>query len=90
MNYKIGDKVVFIFDPLKIYAWKLDNYGIYEIENIAYGSSDFDDYKKGEFYYSVKNKSCTTSWFEYDDFLPLKKYRKLKLKKLNDRNKSNR
>jgi hypothetical protein len=83
MKYKIGDKVVFKSQPYKQYAWKLNDYEVYEIRSCAFATENSDDYKMNTFYYSVKDKKGTeTSWFEHDDFITIKKYRKLKLKKI--------
>jgi hypothetical protein len=79
MGYKIGERVIFMSQPKKEYGWKLKDFEEYIICNRA-----FDEIE----YYTVRNISGSeeTSWFEEDDFLTLKEYRKLKLKKLKNGN----
>ena len=83
MKYKIGDKVVFKAQSHKQYAWKLNDYEVYEIRCTAFSNENGTDYKPNTLYYGVKDKKGTeTCWFEYDDFISLKKYRKQKLQKI--------
>jgi len=72
--YNKGDKVVFIRNPDIFYLWDLVDYNTYIIdEKLTYN---------GEIYYSVRDNRLTeTSWFQGNDFVSIKEYRKLKLKK---------
>jgi hypothetical protein len=84
MKYKIGDKVIFKAQPYKQYAWKLNDYEIYTIIKKAFSDENTTHYKPNTEYYGVKDKfGSETTWFEYDDFITLKRYRKLKIQKLN-------
>lgn len=77
MKYKIGDSVIFKSQSHKDYSWKLNDFEEYTISNRAF------DIKCVRVFYEVEDKYGTlTSWFEDDDFLTLKEYRKLKLKKI--------
>jgi len=83
MKYKIGDKVIFKSQACKEYAWTLNDYEEYEIINKAFSDEYSTNYKPNTTYYSVKDKKGTeTSWFEAKDFISVKKYRRLKLKKI--------
>ena len=84
MKYKIGDKVIFKAQPAKVYAWILNDYEEYVIVNRAFSDEYSTDYKPNTTYYGVKDKKGTeTTWFEENDFITIKRYRKLKLKKIN-------
>jgi len=53
------------------------------IKNTAISSENSRDYKPNTIYYGVKdNKGQETTWFEAEDFITLKEYRRLKLKKI--------
>ena len=84
MKYKIGDKVIFKAQTDKVYAWKLDNYKEYIIVNKAFSDENSTDYKPNTTYYGVSDRKGTqgTCWFEAEDFITLKKYRKQKLQKI--------
>lgn len=83
MKYKIGDRVIFKTNQYKQYSWKLNDFEEYTITNRAFSADMSSDYKPNVIYYEVQDKYGTkTSWFENDDFLTLKKYRKLKLQKI--------
>ena len=78
MKYKIGDKVVFIKKSHKEYACPLNDYEEYIINNRAFDKMGID------MYYGVKHKNGTeTTWYDENDFIGLKEYRKKKLEKIN-------
>jgi len=82
MQFKKGDKVFYIGGDDFKYAWKLNKNEEYEICDMAY-----KDIKCSEFRYGVKptNKNATwatSTWYNEEDFITLKEYRKLKLLKL--------
>lgn len=81
-KFEIGQKVVFIKKSNKEYAWSLKKYNIYEIKDIA---SDFIDFSTEKIYYYSVNYDNKSSWYIENDFIDLKEYRKLKLKKLNEK-----
>lgn len=84
MNYKIGDRVIFKAQIYKQYAWRLNDYEEYVIIKKALSDENTTDYIPNTTYYGVRdNKGTETTWFEYDDFITLKKYRKQKLRKIN-------
>ena len=78
MKYKIGDKVVFIKKASsKEDAWPLVDYEEYII---THRSSDINTC------YGVKSKEKYgdySTWYEEQDFIGLKEYRKLKLERIN-------
>lgn len=79
MKYKIGDTVIFISKPDKYHSWELENYKKYTIVNRAFYKYDPDTY-----HYAVDNNNGTqTSWYDEEDFITLKEFRKIKLEKLN-------
>lgn len=89
-EYKIGDKVFFIKQPNKSYAWLLNDYEEYTICNSSYELIDIIDGVKDVYKnvvikkYGVKNKkgNIETTWFDANDFITLKEYRKIKIKNL--------
>lgn len=84
MKYKIGNKVIFKSQPYKEYAWKLNDFEEYTISNRAFDINKTFDIKSIKNYYEVADKNGNkTCWFEEDDFLTLREYRKLKIKKIN-------
>ena len=82
MRFKKGDKVFFIGDDELKYAWKLDKNEEYEICDMAYKDEHFIEFRYGV-KPTNKNTTWTTStWYNEEDFITLKEYRKLKLQKL--------
>jgi len=83
-KFKKGQKVVFINKSKREYAWPLMEYKEYKIEGLA---TDFEDFSnKKTYYYSVSyDANSWSSWYLEEDFIDLKKYRKLKLEKLNEK-----
>lgn len=80
MKFRIGDNVIFIKRSYKEDAWPLNNYEKYTITNRAFDRMGIDTF------YAVKdNNGKESTWYIEDDFLTLKEYRKLKIKKLNER-----
>ena len=71
IKYKIGDKIVFIGNPVG-YPWNLNKYEQYEIINKA-----FD--KTGKGFYGVID-----TWYAEEDFISIKELRREKLAKLNE------
>ena len=85
MKYKIGEKVVFIKKSYKSDSWKLNNYEEYIITEHAFNKYYTDDYNAYTHYYGVRHKNGSeTTWYDEMDFVSLKEYRKLKLKKINE------
>lgn len=82
MQYNIGDKVVFIKIPNKKYAWELNNYECYTVFDISKTRLGVPLNEQKLYYGVLDCKGSVTTWYEYNDFIPLKKYRKEKLKKL--------
>ena len=85
MLYNIDDNVIFIGKKNKKYKHNLNKYEIYKIfdtlEHIGIPREEQD------IYYGVIDKyNMVTTWFEYDDFILLKDFRRKKLKKLNKLN----
>jgi hypothetical protein len=84
LMYKIGDKVIFKAQSYKQYAWRLNDFEEYIIIKMAFSDETTTDYIPNTMYYGVRDKNGVEStWFEYDDFITLKKYRKQKLRKIN-------
>jgi hypothetical protein len=78
MKYKIGEKVVFLKKYHEEDAWPLIDYEEYQISDKSFDSMGI------EIFYGVKHKNGTrTTWYNEMDFIGLKEYRKLKLKKIN-------
>lgn len=77
MYYNIGDKVIFL-GPNRKNKWKLDINRIYTIyDRLEHLGVPLDEQK---LYYAVLDSDgIVTNWFEYDEFMPIKKYRKEKL-----------
>ena len=69
-KYKIGDKVIFIGEPDK-FTWKPIKYKEYKILDIQY-----DKYYP---FYLIKDDN---TYLRFSSFISIKKYRKLKLKKI--------
>lgn len=85
MKFDIGDRVIFIKKSDKEDSWKLNNFEEYVITGVSKNLVSRKDYPIIGFYYGVKHKSGSeTTWYLEDDFLTIKEYRKLKLKKLNE------
>lgn len=79
MKFKINDKVIFVKRSYKEYAWQLNENEEYTINNVAFDSMGIDTY------YGVIHKNGTEStWYLDCDFISVKEYRKLKLKKINE------
>ena len=83
MKYTIGTKVVFFKKSNEKYAFELKNFQSYTILNRV-----VEFHKLGTIdYYSVayNDGKSESSWYLEMDFIELKEYRKLKLKRLNDK-----
>ena len=84
MKYKIGEKVIFLKKSYKNDSWKLNKYEEYVITEHSFNKYYTDDYNAYTHYYGVKQKNGSEStWYDEMDFIGLKEYRKLKLKKIN-------
>ncbi len=92
MKYKIGEKVIFLKKSSKEDGWPLNNYEEYIITESSYSGDrrypyhHDNDYTPNTYYYGVKSKEkygSTSTWYEEQDFIGLKEYRKLKLEKIN-------
>lgn len=78
MKFKNDDRVIFYPKLNKTYSWKLDDFEEYTIIN------NYHDNNINKSFYIVKDhKDTQISWFEEEDFITKKEYRKLKLKNLN-------
>jgi len=78
-NSKIGDKVIFIDRLNHDYSWKLVKGETYIIYNVAFNTEN-----PKKWFYGVKyiNSNRTQCWYNIEDFLTLKEYRKEKLRQI--------
>lgn len=77
MKFKKGDKVIFIGQSNKRYAWELEKGKVYTVETKA--ADEF------ETYISVSYGTTRSSWYIESDFVSLNEARKLKLIELDER-----
>jgi hypothetical protein len=78
MKFKIGDKVVFIQQSYKEYAWKLNEHETYTVSNLAFSTYEVENY------IAVKNYKGQeeSTWYLEKDFMKIKELRKQKLTKI--------
>ena len=87
MKYKIGEKVVFLKKSHKEDSWPLNIYEEYIITVHSYsGDEEYNHHYTPRInYYGVKHKNNSeTTWYDEIDFIGIKEYRKIKLKKINE------